>query len=388
MTAKRIYFDNAASTQTDSRVLEAMRPFFLYNYGNASSLHTDGAIARDAMEESRRQIAGYIKASPRELFFTSGGTESNNWALKGIAFANRAKGNHIIVSSIEHECVLNTCRWLKNQGFKVTYLPVGDEGIVDPERLKKSILPETILISVMHANNEIGTVQPISRIGSLARDRGILFHTDGCQSFGKIPVDVQAQNIDLLTINAHKIYGPKGIGALFIRKGVVIEPLLHGGGQEQGLRSTTENIPDIVGFAKAAELCMAEMEVEGERLLSLRCKLIENLNRLIKGIYYNGSLEHRLPGYVNFGISGLEGESIRLLLLLDEDGISVSTGSACSSNNGDSSSSHVLQAIGRNPFESRGAIRITMGRFNNVDEVDQFCRKISTISSELNSIFS
>jgi len=388
MSDNRIYLDNAATTAMDQRVMESILPFLTSGFGNASSLHTDGVRARNAVEAARQQIAATINAAPEELYFTSGGTESNNWALKGIAFANREKGNHIIVSSIEHDCVLNTCRWLKQNGFRITYLPVGCEGIVDPQKLKKWITPETILISVMHANNELGTIQPIGEIGMIARERNILFHTDACQSFGKIPLDVRLQNIDLMTINAHKIYGPKGVGALYVKRNVPIEPLLHGGGQEHGMRSTTENVAGIVGFAKAVELCMNEMSREAERLSSLVKRLACCLEESIEGVYFNGSRDHRLPGYLNFGISGMEGDSIRLLLLLDDQGVSVSTGSACSSNAANGVSSHVLQAIGRNPLEARGAIRITLGRFNTGEEIDSFCRILINIHKELNSIFS
>ena len=385
---KRIYLDNAATTCLDERVLEAMMPCFTEYYGNASSLHTDGSNARAILEDARKSLAACVGSSPEEIIFTSSGTEANNLALKGAAFANRAKGNHIIVSSIEHDCILNTCHWLETQGFSVTYLVVGEDGLVDPDFLEQHLTTSTILVSVMHANNEIGTIQPLKEIGERLKKRGILFHSDACQSFGKIPLDFNASGLDLLTINSHKIYGPKGVGALVVRNGVLLEPVLHGGGQEKGLRSSTENIPGIAGFAKAAELCCAEMAEEATRISGLQQLLVRGLEAEFEGIYFNGSLTNRLPHNLNFCISGLEGESIRLLLLLDEEGISVSTGSACSSNAGDSHASHVLKAIGRNPFEARGAIRLSMGRFTTEGDILTFLKLFTEKSSQLNSIFS
>jgi cysteine desulfurase len=323
-----------------------------------------------------------------EVFFTSSGTESNNWALKSVANAYRGKGRHIIVSAIEHDCILNTCNWLTEQGFFITYLPVDSDGVVDLEVLKESINPKTILVSVMHANNEIGTIEPIEAIGRLCRQNNVLFHTDACQSYGKIRVDVNDICADLLTVNSHKIYGPKGIGALYIRKGVKIEPLLHGGGQEAGLRSSTENIPAITGFARAAELCMQEMDMEARRLAQLRQKLVTFIEQNYPNAYINGHREQRLPGHLSFSFHGLEGETIRLLLLLDEIGIAVSAGSACSSNDKSHSASHVLQAIGLNPFEARGAIRVSMGRFTTENDIDIFIDSLGDALNNLTSIFS
>jgi cysteine desulfurase len=384
----KIYLDNAATTQLDSRVLEAMMPFFTDFFGNASTLYAEGIQAKESLEKFRSKFAGFINAQNDEIIFTSGGTEANNLALKGIAFANKSKGNHIIVSAIEHDCILNTCKWLETQGFFITYLPVDENGFVDLEKLSRFINPKTILVSVMHANNEIGTIQPISEIGKLCKERNVYFHTDACQSFGKIPIDVEAQNISLMTLNAHKIYGPKGVGCLYIKKGTNITPLLHGGGQEFGLRSTTENIAGIAGFVKAAELCLNDMETESKRLLTLRNKLIETLQNRYEGFYVNGSLTQRLPNNLNFGISSLEGETIKLLLLLDEKGIAVSTGSACSNNDTTKSASHVLQAIGKDPFEARGAIRLGLGRFNTADDIDYFAETLATIIKRLKPIFS
>ncbi|MCX6279356.1 MAG: cysteine desulfurase family protein [Bacteroidetes bacterium] len=388
MMNNSIYLDNAATTCLDERVLKVMVPCFSDVYGNASSLHHFGAHAKAVLENSRTTIARCIGANSDELYFTSGGTESNNWALRGIADANRHKGRHIIVSAIEHDCILNTCNQLSEQGFFITYLPVDSDGIVDLPALKEAINPKTILVSVMHANNEIGTIQPIEEIGRICKNHDIYFHSDACQSFGKIPVDVNRDHVDLLTINAHKIYGPKGVGALYIRKGVNIFPLLHGGGQEAGLRSSTENIPGIVGFAKAAELCVQEMKGEGKRLSLLREKLVRFIFKNNESAYINGHPDKRLPGHLSFSFHGLEGETIRLLLLLDEMGIAVSAGSACSSNDKSHNASHVLQAIGLNPFEARGAIRVSMGRFTTENDLDIFTSSLSQAISSLTSIFS
>ncbi len=383
---KRIYLDNAATTRLDDRLLEVMLPLYSRQFGNSSSLHAFGVEAKNVLDYAHAQLAGFIGASAEELIFTSGGTESNNFAVKGIAFANRHKGNHIIVSSIEHDCILNSCKWLEEQGFYITYLPVDHNGIVDLDFLERAINPKTILVSVMYANNEIGTIEPIAEIGRICRARGVLFHSDACQSFGKVPVNVVDSNIDLLTINSHKIYGPKGVGALYVRKGISIAPLLHGGGQEHDLRSSTENIPGIAGFVKAAELCMNEMGKETLRLTRLRKRLTNFLSNEFENAYINGHDQQRLPGHVNFSFHGLEGETIRLLLLLDELGIAVSAGSACSSNHG-SNASHVLQAIGLNPFEARGGIRISFGRFNTEEELDYCLSVLKQTIPELTGIF-
>ncbi|HEX2968592.1 MAG TPA: cysteine desulfurase family protein [Bacteroidales bacterium] len=383
----KIYLDNAATTRLDNRVLESMLPFFSIHYGNASSLHSFGSTAKEILDISKSKIASCIGAYPEEIIFTSGGTEANNFAIKGIAFANRQRGNHIIVSSIEHDCILNTCRWLEEQGFIITYLPVDDTGLVNVQMLRQAINPETILVSVMFANNEIGTIEPVEEIGNICKSHNIYFHSDACQSFGKIPINLNQLNIDLLTINSHKIYGPKGVGALYVKKSTKIIPLLHGGGQESGYRSSTENIPGIVGFARAAEICMSEMNSEMQRINELRDKLSDFLYSNFDNVYVNGHLKNRLPGHLSFNFRNMEGETIRLLFLLDESGIAVSAGSACSSNH-NGSASHVLQAIGLNPFEARGAIRITFGRFNT--EKDLACLKSALQKSvaQLNSIFS
>ena len=385
---QRIYLDNAATTQVDERVVLSMLPFHSEEYGNASSLHSYGTHAKEILDRSRRKLASFIGAEPNEIVFTSGGTEANNLALKGIAFANRSKGNHIIVSTIEHDCVLNVCKWLETLGFYITYLNVDSTGVVDVNELKKYINPKTILVSVMHANNEIGTLEPIEEIGKICKSFNVPFHSDACQSFGKIPINVKESGPDLLSVNSHKIYGPKGVGALFVRKGVSIIPLLHGGGQEAGLRSTTENLPGIVGFSNAAELCIEGMKTESSKLLRLRNKLTDFLYENFENVYINGSKENKLPGLLNFSFHGLEGETMRLLLLLDEKGIAVSAGSACSSNDKTHNASHVLQAIGLNQFEARGSIRVSFGRFSTEQDLERFMAALTESINSLTSIFS
>jgi cysteine desulfurase len=385
---QKIYFDNSASTRVDPRVVSEMQPYLSDCFGNPSSLHRFGREAREALEKARTQLSTIIHAEPTEIIFTSSGTESNNFALKGVAFANRNNGNHIIVSAIEHDCILNSCAWLSRQGFTVTCLPVDTDGLIDPDELKHAISRDTILVSVMHANNEIGTIEPIEEIGNICRERGVYFHTDACQSFGKVKIDVQQQNIDLLTINAHKMYGPKGVGALFIRKGVAIETWQHGGGHEFGLRSATENIPGIIGLARAAQLCDEEQEAETARLTQLREKIIARVQQDIPQAYVNGHRTCRLCNNVNFGFHGYEGEGIRLLLLLDDLGIAVSTGSACSSNDAENKPSHVLRAIGLNPVEARGGLRLSLGRYNTEQEADYFLNVLPGVFRNLRPISS
>ena len=385
---QKIYLDNAATTQVDERVVLSMLPYHSEEYGNASSLHSFGTHAKEILDRSRRKLASFIGAEPNEIVFTSGGTEANNLALKGIAFANRSKGNHLIVSAIEHDCVLNVCKWLETQGFYITYLPVDNTGVVDVNELKKYINSKTILVSVMHANNEIGTLEPIAEIGQICKSYNVPFHSDACQSFGKIPIKVNEAGLDLLTINSHKIYGPKGVGALYVRKGVNIIPLLHGGGQESGIRSTTENLPGIVGFVNAAELCIEGMKIESSTLLRLRKNLTDFLFDNFDNVYINGSIDDKLPGLLNFSFHGLEGETMRLLLLLDEKGIAVSAGSACSSNDKTHNASHVLQAIGLNQFEARGSIRVSFGRYSTEKDLEKFKVALTESINSLTSIFS
>jgi len=384
----RIYLDNAASTAVDPRVLEEMLPYFRTSYGNASSLHEPGREGREAVEAARSRIATTLGASrPEEVIFTSGGTESNNLALKGVAFANRRKGRHIITTRIEHDSVLNSTSWLEGQGFEVTYLDVDEHGLVRAEALVSALRPETILVSVLHASNEIGTIEPIRELGRICTERGVPFHTDACQSFGKLPMDVARDPLGLVTLNAHKIYGPKGIGALYVRDTVRIEPWQHGGGHEFGLRSSTENVPGIVGFAKAAEIAHAEREGEMPRMLRLRDRILDQVLGTVPGAYLNGHRTLRLPTNVNLGFSGLEGEAITLQLRLDERGIAVATGSACSSHH-ENAPSHVLLAIGRDPIQARGALRVTLGRYNTEEEVERFLVELRTALGSLRPISS
>ncbi|MFZ4572004.1 MAG: cysteine desulfurase family protein [Bacteroidales bacterium] len=384
--AQSIYLDNAATTCIDPDVAAMMQQAGMEYYGNASSLHSMGVTAHELLSECRQRLASLLGARPGEIFFTGSGTESNNLALKGVAFANARRGRHIIVSAIEHDCILRTAQWLEQQGFKVTRLGVDQKGMIDLKDLSQAITDNTILVSVMHVNNEIGTIQPVEEIGRICTEKKIYFHTDACQSFGKIPVNIESIQADLLTLNAHKIHGPKGVGALYVRQGVRIEPLLHGGGQEQGLRSSTENIPGILGFVKAAEIACRNMEAEAKRMKDLQDHLMKALLHEISGVYFNGSLNRRIPNNINFCIEGMEGEGIRLQLLLDEAGVCVSTGSACSSNDG-GNPSHVLQAIGLDPFQARGGIRISLGRFTTSQDVDRFIKVLADKVKQLKPIF-
>jgi len=360
-----IYLDHAATTLVRKEVLEEMQPYFSKKYGNASSLHALGREANRALQEARAKVADVINAMPEEIYFTSGGSEADNTALKGLAFANKDKGNHIIISSIEHDAVLNTCKFLEQNGFEVTYLPVDKYGFVNCDDIEKVITKKTILISVMHANNEIGTIEPIANIGSLAQEKGVYFHTDAVQTFGKIPIDVEKMGIDLLSASSHKVYGPKGVGALYVKKGIEIQPLIHGGGHENGLRSGTENVAGIVGFGKAAELAENERAIEAGREIKLRDKLIKGALK-IKNSYLNGHPTIRLPNNANFSFKFIEGEG--LVLDLDSHGIAASTGSACSSKSLEPS--HVLLAIGLKPEEAHGSLRLSLGRDTNDRDIN------------------
>ncbi len=363
---KRIYMDHSATTPVAPEVLEAMLPYFSEKFGNASSLHSFGLEAKEALEESREKVAGLLGAKPEEIIFTSGGTESDNLALKGIARKNQKSGKHIITTQVEHPAILECCRRLEKEGFEVTYLPVTNEGLVEIATLESAIRSDTILISVMHANNEVGTIQPLEAIGRLAAEKDIYLHTDAVQSVGKIPTDVNKLGVDLLSLSAHKLYGPKGVGALYIRKGTRLESIIQGGGHEHGLRSGTENIAGIVGLARAAELGQETMSTEAERLTRLRDRLAELVLLKVKEAWINGTMKGRLPGNLNFGFKYVEGES--LLLFLDSKGINVSTGSACSSHKLEPS--HVLLSLGLKPEECHGSLRITLGRSNTMEEVD------------------
>jgi cysteine desulfurase len=379
---KRIYMDHSATTPVAPEVLQAMLPYLSDKFGNASSLHSFGQEAKEALEESREKVAKLLAANPEEIIFTSGGTESDNLALKGIARRNKDKGKHIITTSVEHPAILETCKKLEKEGFAVTYLPVTSEGLVELAALEAAIRPDTILISVMHANNEVGTIQPLEEIGQLAAERDIYLHTDAVQSVGKIPTDVNALGVDLLSLSAHKLYGPKGVGALYIRKGTRLENIMQGGGHERGLRSGTENVAGIVGLAKAAELCSESMASEGQRLTELRDRLAGLVLEKVKDAGINGTMKRRLPGSLNFGFSYVEGES--LLLFLDSKGIAVSTGSACSSHK--LQPSHVLLSLGLRPEKCHGSLRITMGRSNTTDEVDYVAHCIAEAVERFRSI--
>lgn len=381
-----VYLDNAATTCVDPEVADAMQLTCRDYYGNPSSLHSLGTSAHEILGDCRQKLASMIGAKTSEIYFTGSGTESNNLALKGVAFANVRKGKHIIVSAIEHDCILRTAAWLEKQGFMVTYLGVDGKGMIDLKDLSCAITGNTILVSVMHVNNEIGTIEPVEEIGRICTERKVYFHTDACQSFGKLPVNVETMQADLVTVNAHKIHGPKGVGALYVRSGVNLDPLLHGGGQEQGIRSSTENIPGILGFVMAAEIACKKMEAESKRIKDLQDYMMRMLMQEINGVYFNGSINRRLPHNINFCIEGMEGEGIRLQLLLDEAGICVSTGSACSSNDG-GNPSHVLKAIGLDPFQARGGIRISLGRFTTQQEVDRFLTVLAENVKELKPIF-
>jgi cysteine desulfurase len=361
---KRVYMDHAATTPVDERVLDAMKPFFDKKYGNASEPHAFGTEAKKAMDDARAKVAKLMNAKDHEIIFTSGGTESDNFAIKGIAFANPNK-KHIITSKIEHDAVLEACKWLEKLGYSITYLPVDKHGLVDPADVECSIKPETCLVSVMAANNEIGTIEPIGEIGKICRKKGVLFHTDAVQAYGKIPIDVNRMNIDLLTVSSHKIYGPKGVGALYIKEGVKIEPLLHGGGHEYGFRSGTENVAGIVGLGAAAEIAEKEMKKEPARLTKLRDMLTKRALK-IENSHLNGHPTKRLPNNANFWFAFIEGES--LIMFLDMNGVAASTGSACSSKSLEPS--HVLMAIGLKPEEAHGSLRLTLGKENTKEDVN------------------
>ena len=379
---KEIYLDHAATTPVRQEAIKAMQPYFSEKFGNASSLHLFGREARDAVEDARKKIAKIINAEPEEIIFTSGGTEADNMAIKEIAFANKSKErNEIITSNIEHDAVIESCKRLERSGFNIKYLDVNKEGIVNMNSLMKNITPKTLLVSVMHANNEIGTIQPIDEIGKICKTRKVYFHTDAVQTFCKEKIDVKKMNIDLLSASGHKIYGPKGIGFLFIKKGTNIQPLLDGGGHEFGMRSGTENVPAIVGFAKAAELAEKEMQKENLRLKKLRDKLIKSILK-IKGSMLNGSASKRLSNNVNVSFSGVEGEGI--ILKLDKQGIAASTGSACSSKSLEPS--HVLIALGLSHLEAHGSLRLTLGKSNTDKDSNYLLSVLPKIIEELRMI--
>ena len=374
-----IYMDHSATSPVDPEVFEAMKPYFTEGFGNASTLYKLGRDAKMAMETARKQVASLINAEPKEIIFTSGGTESDNIAIKGTVYRLKNKGNHIITSNIEHPAVTETCKYLEKNGFEVTYVPVDKEGLVHPEDVEKAITDKTVLITIMHANNEIGTIQPIAEIGKIAKEHGIYFHTDAVQSVGKIPVDVKAMNVDMLSLSSHKLYGPKGIGALYIKKGVRLEPIIHGGGHERGLRPGTENVPAIVGLGKACEISEENLDKDMEHLKKLRDKLIDSVLEQNEEAYLNGHRTQRLPGNVNFRFTGIEGES--LILHLDSKGIAASTGSACSSIKLEPSA--VLMAIGLKEVEAHGSLRLSLGRENTEEDVDYTIKAIKEVVDTL-----
>lgn len=379
---KRIYLDYAATTPVDPRVVKEMLPYFTKKFGNSVSLHWFGQETSKALEKNRKIVADFIFANPKEIIFTSSASESNNLALKGIAFANKHKGNNIIISEIEHDCILESSRWLTKQGFTVTKLPVDKYGLINPDNLRKAINNNTILVSIGHANNEIGTIEPIKEIGQICHQKGVYFHTDASQSFGKIPLNVLRMNIDLLTASSHKIYGPKGAALLFVKKGVLIEPIIHGGGHENNLRSSTINVPAIVGFAKAVEICQKDMNNEGKRLTKLRDKLTEAILTTIPNSYLNGHPKTRLPNIVNVYFSFVEGEAI--IMELDFYGIAASTASACAS--AKLAPSHVLLALGLKPEQAHGSLRLSLGRFTSNEEINYVIKILPKIIEKLRRI--
>ena len=372
--------DHAATTPVCEESIKAMLPYFRELFGNASSLHSFGQEAKDALEESRRIIAKSINAKPEEIIFTSGGTESDNMAIKEIAFSSKNK-NHIITSAIEHHAVLHTCEFLEKQGFKVTYLPVDRYGLVNPADVEKAITSKTALVSIMHANNEIGTIEPITEIGKICKRHKVYFHTDAVQTFGKVPINVKKMCIDLLSASSHKLYGPKGVGFLYIKKGTKISPLIHGGGHEQGMRSGTENVAGIVGFAKAVQIAIKNMRKEIKEETRLRDKLISGVLK-IPNTRLNGHPTKRLAGNANFSFNGIEGES--LVMHLDMKGIAASTGSACSTHS--LKPSHVLTAIGLTPMQAHGSLRLTLGRENSEEDINYILRILPDIVKNLRKI--
>ncbi|MEL7647100.1 MAG: cysteine desulfurase NifS [Sedimentibacter sp.] len=381
--SRKIYLDNAATTRVKKEVVDEMYKYFDEFYGNpSSSLYELGRKSREAVENSRKKVADFLNADEKEIYFTAGGSESDNWAIKGTAFANKNKGNHIITTKIEHHAVLHTCEYLEKFGFETTYLDVDRYGMIDLEQLKEAIRPETILISIMYANNEIGTIQPIEQIGEIAHEHGIIFHTDAVQALGSVKIDVKKQNIDLLSMSAHKIGGPKGVGGMYIKKGIKIDNFIHGGGQERGKRAGTEGVQNIVGFGKAVELASTNFDAHVNRLAQLRDRLIDGIRKNIPEVVLNGHPTMRLPNNVNFSYKYVEGESI--LLLLDMEGISASSGSACTS--GSLDPSHVLLATGLDHGTAHGSIRFTVSEELTEEEIDFTVETMKNIISRLRAM--
>lgn len=378
---QRIYMDYAATTPVRPEVLEAMMPYFSAEFGNASGVYSWSRTAHQALDQARDTVAQILGAQAEEIVFTGGGSESDNLAVKGAALAYRERGRHIITSSVEHHAVLEACHWLESQGFEVTYLPVDGDGLVDPQAVKDALRPDTILVSIMHANNEVGTVQPIAEIGEILRDSKAVFHTDAVQTAGVLDINVDRLHVDLLSLSAHKFYGPKGVGVLYVRKGTKLTPLIHGGGHERRRRAGTENVPGIVGLAKALELSQQERETENARLQALRDKLIAGLGA-IPHTRVNGSRTHRLPNNVNVCFEFIEGES--LLLTLDMRGVAASSGSACTS--GSLEPSHVLLAMGIPHEIAHGSLRLTLGRGTTEADVDYVLQEVPAIVERLRAM--
>lgn len=383
--AERIYFDNSATTPVDPRVVEAMKPFLTEVFGNSSSMHWAGRQAHQAVDHARQQVADLLNADADEIIFTASGTESDNMALVGVVETFGWRDCHIVTSAIEHPAVLETCRYLERRGIEITLLPVETNGIIDAATLERALRLTTRLVSIMAANHVIGTLQPITELARIAHERGVLFHTDAVQAAGKLPLDMSTLPVDLLSLSAHKLHGPKGVGTLYARKGVKLEPLIHGGGQERGMRSATHNVAGIVGLGLAAEIARAEMADEAARLVRLRERIIESVTAQIPNAYLIGHRYRRLPGHICLGFTGQEGEAIKLLLALDEAGIAVSTGSACSSHHA-GEPSYILLAMGLDPIRARGSLRITLGRFNTEAEVDRFLDILPQAVAALRSI--
>ena len=383
----QIYFDHSATTPLDPRVVEAMLPFYGANFGNPSSLHWAGQQAKQAIDDGRRQVAELFHASPDEIIFTASGTEADNMVLKGVASQYKPQDCHIITSSFEHPAILETCKYLEKLGYAVSYLPVSAEGIVEPESLRAALRPNTRLVSVMAANNVVGTLQPIAELAQITKAHGALFHTDAVQAVGKIPLHMDLIPVDFLSLSAHKLHGPKGIGALYIRKGVKIEPLVHGGGQERGIRSATENVAAIAGLGKAAEITGEEMSAEASRLVRLRDRIILAIQAEIPNAYLIGHRYKRLPGHICLGFAMQEGEAIKLMLSLNDEGIAISTGSACSSHHA-GQPSYILMAMGMDPVRARGSLRITLGRFNTEAEVGIFLEILPRLVKEMRPVTS